>query len=194
MIISYSRNRTEWTDTERAAKQAPPRLAMFTFVCTECQHRFDDLVDRHEGQTPEQGKPCERCGHPSKMAPSLFKIEGSEFAGMFPYYSNTFKCKVESMAHHKKLCAQHGLEWAPDYDGRDETREADKKAAEEDAIVADYHDQLENSPAYAKFRDLRSKGFFDPTPEEQAQMKEAFEMSQRAHLAALQPAGGKVAS
>lgn len=106
----------------------------------------------------------------------------------FPYTSDTFGCVVESMAHHRQLCEKHNLEWAPDYDGRAAIREAEAKASEEDAIAEDYYDQLENSPAYAKFRDLRSKGYFDPTPEEITRMRETFEASQVAHIDAITPA------
>lgn len=79
----------------------------------------------------------------------------------FPYTSPTFGCEVTSMAHHRALCAAHGLEWAPDYDAKAARREIDAAAAEEDQIAEEYYDELENAPAYAKFRALRDKGYFN---------------------------------
>lgn len=79
----------------------------------------------------------------------------------FPYTSPTFGCEVTSMAHHRALCKQHNLEWAPDYDAKVSRREIDAAAAEEDQIAEEYYDELENAPAYAKFRDLRDKGYFN---------------------------------
>lgn len=157
-----------WTDEERAAKQAPPTLAMFVFVCATCEHRFEDIIDRSAGEAPEKGKPCERCGHPAKMVATPPRM--SAVAKEYPRWSGTLGKMVDSHAEYLRELEARGLRIQED--GEHEAWEARRAAdtRKQEAVYNEYVDQLENDPAYANFRKSRDEGYYDVKPEELARM------------------------
>lgn len=157
-----------WTEEERQKRQAAPTLAEFTFFCGTCDHRFDEIVDRSAGETPEKGKPCPKCGHPARVAVTAPRL--SALAKEYPRFSQTLGREVGSHAEYVAALAAVGKRI--EEDGEHEAWEARRNAdtRKQEAVYNEYVDQLENDPAYANFRKSRDQGYYDPKPEELARM------------------------
>ena len=162
------RAQSAWSDEERARRQAPPTLAEFTFLCDECHHRFDEIVDRSEGETPEKGKPCPKCGHPSKVTATLPRL--SAIAKDYPRWSGTLGRTVESHSEYVRELDARGLRIEEDGEHEAWKARRDADTRKQEAVYNEYVDQLENDPAYANFRKSRDQGYYDPKPEELARM------------------------
>lgn len=144
----------DWSDEERAAKQAPPPLAMFDYLCQhpDCGTKFEALNDFTEGEKPDTPRPCPRCGDPSPRAVSFPHEDGT--MKMYPYFDRGLGMTLTSPAHRRQVCAERGvIPVDGDYDNTRLYNERMKPYREAEAYCAKLRDEMKNSPTWAKYRE-----------------------------------------
>ena len=129
-------------------------------TCSHCG--FEDIDEFPRDQSTV---PCEKCDNPADLGilGSITRYEERRY-GQMGAYDRGLGCWVMSEKHRREICAREGL--TPVDDVGDDylievrasaKREEDRKCAEHD----DYMDRLENSPEFAKHRELKDRGYHE---------------------------------
>ena len=132
------------------------RFTLHDFLCGDCDHVFEELLDREGGEEPSDGRNCPECGGDSRWVPTA-KID--RFSEQFPYYDRGLGVMLKSKAHRREVCKQRGLTPVEgDWDIEGQYSKWDERVSREEKEYADYVDKLDNSPAFRNLRKQQDLG------------------------------------
>jgi len=131
-------------------------LVMHLYMCKDCNHKFDEIVDFGKGQHFEDKQKCPEClSMNSKWVP-MVRID--RFSEQFPYYDRGLGVMLMSKQHRRDVCRERGLtpvdgDWniQKEYDKWDVRQEKEIKEYD------DYVDRLDNHPAFRQHREALDK-------------------------------------
>lgn len=137
--------------------------------CSACQARYD-VLDRRgmlSNLDRDDDKPvCPKCD--SAEFESVFGVAHGIDLGdegghgkIYPYFDRGLGRRVSSAKHRRELCKQLGVTPADGgWDHEKWVAEEDRKEREDDKALKDYHRELEESPHFRDYRELRDKGYY----------------------------------
>ena len=131
-------------------------LVMHLYKCSDCGHKFDELVDFSKNQNYDDPQECPECQSMNSSWLPMYRID--RFSEMFPYYDRGLGVMLQSKQHRLDICKQRGLtpvdgDWNADKMFKEWDTKRDKQIKEYD----DYCDRLENHPGFRQFRIARDK-------------------------------------
>lgn len=149
--VAYVHPDQNWTEEERAQRQAPPPLTNEHYHCEACALGFDDVVDRLHGEDPKAPRPCPSCGEPAPWVFVPAHVDGSLVT--YPRFDRGLGIVLESEQHRRQVCRERGLIPVDgDYDVSRMYNDSMRKYRKAEAYCKDLDDQMKNSPAWAAHR------------------------------------------
>jgi len=140
----------KWQDVQ------PLKITTHSFVCHECNTKWDEIVDRDEDAPPQDGRDCLRCEAHAVWQPSC-RID--RFSEQFPYYDRGLGVMLESKQQRREICKVRGLTPVEgDYDIESQYSKWDSQVEQETAEYDEYCDMLDNHPAYKDYRKQQDLG------------------------------------
>jgi len=149
--------------TDKCFVPAPARntafggMSMHSFVCGDCSHKFDDIVDFGDNESPSDERECSECGSSNvRWVPSV-RID--RFSEAFPYFDRGLGMWLKSKSHRREVCKRRGLTPVDgDWDVDSHLRKWDDEDKKDEQAYKDYCNQLDNDPAFASYRKERDQG------------------------------------
>ena len=142
--------------------KAPPKstktsgLVMHLYMCKDCDHQFDELIDFSLGQHFEDKQKCPKCSSMNSKWVPMARID--RFSERFPYYDRGLGVMLQSKQHRLDICKERGLTPVDgDWDIEKEYSNWDQRIEKETREYDDYCDRLDNHPAFRQFRESRDK-------------------------------------
>lgn len=140
----------KWEDIQ------PIKITTHSFICRECNTKWEEVVDRDEDAPPQDGRDCVECGKHAVWQPSC-RID--RFSEQFPYYDRGLGVMLQSKQHRRDVCKTRGLTPVEgDYDVESVYSKWDTRVDEEKAEYDDYCDMLDNHPSFRDFRKQQDLG------------------------------------
>jgi hypothetical protein len=96
------------------------------------------------------------------------------------YYSHSFGCWVESREHKAALEKKHGVTPVTLQDIEDSNRIRGRKRELTDRRLDREDEEIERSPHYAKFREMRARGYFTQHLKGEARRRAQAKLDKRA--------------
>ena len=142
-------------------KKDPPKrrmngLVMHLYQCSDCSHKFEELIDFSKGENYDDAQECPECGSTSSKWLPMARID--RWSERFPYYDRGLGVMLQSKQHRAQICKERGLTPVDgDWDAEKMFSEWDTKREKEIKEYDNYCDRLENHPAFRQFREARHK-------------------------------------
>jgi len=140
--------------------QGKPSYKMRRFQCKECENQLDINVVNKDYEVDERPRECPDCKGVMILQFNGWSIDRFGEDTNWPYYDRGLGRMLHSKKHREEVCKEMGV--VPidgDIDYSSDYNKLEAKIAEENKIVEDYQEQVENSPAYAEYREMKDKGW-----------------------------------
>ena len=82
-------------------------LVMHLYMCKDCNHKFDEIIDFSKGQHFEDPQKCTKCSSMNSKWVPMARID--RFSEQFPYYDRGLGVMLMSKQHRKDVCKARGL-------------------------------------------------------------------------------------
>ena len=131
-------------------------MVMHLYMCKDCGHKFDELIEFNKGQHFEDPQKCPEClSMNSKWVP-MARID--RFSEQFPYFDRGLGVMLTSKQHRRDVCKERGLTPVDgDWDIEKEYAKWDVRQEKEIKEYNDYVDRLDNHPAFRQHREALDK-------------------------------------
>lgn len=142
----------------RAEKKSTktPGLAMHLYMCKDCNHKFDEVVDFGKGQHFEDKQECPECSSMNSKWVPMARID--RFSEQFPYFDRGLGVMLMSKQHRRDVCKERGLTPVDgDWNIQKEYDKWDVRQEKEIKEYNDYVDRLDNHPAFRQHREALDK-------------------------------------
>lgn len=131
-------------------------LVMHLYMCADCDHKFDELVDFSKGENYDDPQECPECKSMNSKWLPMARID--RWSERFPYYDRGLGVMLQSKQHRDQICKERGLTPVDgDWDDEKMFSEWDVKREKQIKEYDDYCDRLEHHPAFRQFRIARDK-------------------------------------
>ena len=127
-------------------------FVMHLYKCSDCGHKFEELVDFSKGENYDDPQECPECESKNSKWIPMARID--RFSEMFPYYDRGLGVMLQSKQHRLDICKERGLTPVDgDWDADKMFSEWDIRKENEVKEYNDYCDRLENHPAFRQYRE-----------------------------------------
>jgi hypothetical protein len=140
--------------------QGKPSYKMRRFRCKGCNAARDVNVINKNYEVDESPRPCPECDGQMVLHYGGWSIDRFGEDTNWPYFDRGLGKMLHSKKHREEVCREMGV--VPidgDIDYSSDYNKLEAKIAAEDKIVEDYQEQVDTSPAYAEYREMKDKGW-----------------------------------
>ena len=153
--VADSQTNDPYNKVERKSSRANG-LVMHMYMCKDCNHKFEELIDFSAGQHFEDSQKCNKCESTNSRWVPMAKID--RFSEKFPYFDRGLGVMLQSKQHRRDICKARGLTPVDgDWDVEKEFSKWDTRVEKEEKQYADYCERLDHHPAFRQFREKRDK-------------------------------------
>lgn len=131
-------------------------MVMHLYMCKDCGHKFDELIEFSKGQHFEDPQECPKCSSMNSKWVPMARID--RFSEQFPYFDRGLGVMLTSKQHRRDVCRERGLTPVDgDWDIQKEYDKWDVRQEKEIKEYNDYVDRLDNHPAFRQHREALDK-------------------------------------
>ena len=153
--VSNAQSNDPHTKVERKSTRTNG-LVMHLYMCKDCNHKFDEIIDFSKGQHFEDPQKCTKCSSMNSKWVPMARID--RFSEQFPYFDRGLGVMLMSKQHRKDVCKARGLTPVDgDWDVEKEYSKWDSRQEKEIKEYNDYCDRLDNHPAFRQHREALDK-------------------------------------
>jgi len=139
--------------------QGKPSMKMRRFQCEGCGHTAEINIIREDLSENLNPRECPHCESAMHFNYGGWSIDRFGEDTNWPYYDRGLGRMLHSKKHREEVCKEMGV--VPidgDIDYSSDYNKLEAKQAAEDKLVDDHKKQVEESPAYAEYREAKDKG------------------------------------